>query len=357
MLCRWRLLFQVLGEDEYSSVELSKAGLGERELLHIFRSMLTVRLLDEWLIRLNRIGKLAFHAPNAGHEAVAAVTYALEERDWIFPSHRDLALMVARGMTLDEIISDYIVTVKAPFKGRDFLQFFNKRLRIMQPPIVMATSLPLAVGFAVACRYRKTDEVVAVFFGDGASSKGDFHESANLAGVMKAPIVFFLENNQYAISMPASRQTASETFAVKATAYGFEGLRVDGNDPLAIYLAAREAVEKARRGGGPTLIELYTYRLGAHTTADDPSRYRDPEEVRRWMEKDPLKRFKEYLVKRGILTEEMEREMRRESEEEIRRVIEENEKLPKPPPRKVLFENVFTQPPWFLEEEAEDITG
>ncbi len=353
MLGGWSLL-QVMGEDGSSRLDVSEVGLGEKQLLHIYRSMLTARILDEWLIRLHRVGRVAFHTPNIGHEAVASIAYALEKQDWIFPSHRDLALLIARGMTLDEIIADYLANVKAVFKARDFLQYANKSLRIMQPPIPMGTNIPPAVGFAMGCKYRKANEVVAVFFGDGASSKGDFHEALNFAGVFKAPIVFFLENNQYAISVHVSRQTAADTLAVRSAAYGFRGVRVDGNDAMAVYLAAREAVERAREGEGPALIELYFYRLGAHSTADDPTKYRTGEEVRKWMEKEPLRRFRAYLTKAGMLTREQDEEMRREIEEEIRRVVEENERQPPPPARKVIIEDVYAEPPWFLEE-AEDM--
>ena len=349
-------IFKIMSEDGTSARDASEIGLSHEQLRGIYRAMLTARLLDEWLMRIQRVGKIPFHAPNIGHEAIAAIAYALKEHDWIFPSHRDLALQIARGVTLEELVAHYMVNAKSSFKGRDILTIGNKKLRIFLPPIPISTNIPPAVGFAMACKLRKRDEVAAVFFGDGATSKGDFHEAMNFAGVFKAPIVFFCENNQYAISCPVVKQTASESLAIKATAYGFPGIRVDGNDPLAVYLAAREAVDRARSGEGPTLVELFMYRLGPHSTADDAMRYRTIEEVRMWEEREPVKRFKCFLVKSGIMSEEDDRKMREEIEAAIRRAIEINEEQPPHPPESIM-DDVYAERLWHIEEERENLSS
>ncbi len=189
--------------------------------------------------------------------------------------------------------------------------------------------------------------------GEGATSQGEFHSAMNFAGVYKTPVVFFCENNQYAISLPTRRQTASESIAIKAEAYGFEGVQIDGNDILAVYKATKSAVDKARSGGGPTLIEAITYRMGGHSTSDDATVYRSPEEVELWKKRDPIARFTAYLIKKGVTSEQENKKLVEQIDAEMSAVIKEREKIP-PPAASTLFTDVYAEMPWHLREEAEE---
>ena len=216
--------------------------------------------------------------------------------------------------------------------------------------IPVATQLPHAVGLAYAAQYRDDDVVVLCYFGDGATSEGDFHEALNFAGVWHVPVVFLCQNNQWAISVPLKKQTHSRTIAQKALAYGFPGIQVDGNDVLAVYAATREAVDRARAGDGPTLLECVTYRLAMHTTADDPTKYRSEEEVREWERKDPMTRFGAYLKQKNILVEGLEREV----DEEIAAAIRRFEAMPPPDPLR-MFEHVYAERSAGLAEQREEL--
>src|SRR5690349_3933692 len=264
------------------------------QLKRLYRAMLLARRLDERMVRLQRQGRIGTFAPIKGQEASQLGSIAaLGPTDWMVPSFRETAAMIWRGWPIEKL-----------------LLFFAGHLEGGQPApeqrdlpitIPVATQLPHAVGLAYAAQYRGDDVVVMAYFGDGATSEGDFHEALNFAGVWHVPVVFVCQNNQWAISVPLKKQTNSKTIAQKALAYGLPGIQVDGNDVLAVYAAAREAIERARAGDGPTLIECVTYRLGVHTTADDPTKYRTAEEVAEWERKDPLTRFGAYLQKKNLL--------------------------------------------------------
>ncbi|MCS7110179.1 MAG: thiamine pyrophosphate-dependent dehydrogenase E1 component subunit alpha [Candidatus Caldarchaeum sp.] len=323
-------------------------------LLGMYRDMVMARVLDSWLMKLQRMGKVAIHAPSVGQEAVGVGTaYALEDGDWVFPLYRELPVYVARKIPVREIVNRYLANSEDPLKGSDFAIYGNKAHRIVPAPIAVGLNISLAVGFSLAFKIRRSDAVVLNYFGDGATSKGEFHEALNFAGVFKAPVVFICTNNMYAISTHVSRQTAAETIADKAVAYGIEGVRVDGNDVVACFLAAKKAMEKARRCDGPTLIEAVTYRVGPHTTADDPSRYRDDEEVSGWKAKDPITRMKKLLVARGLWRHEDDEKLWKTCEEQIKAVLEECEKIPPLHPS-VIFENVYGVEPWHLQEQKQD---
>ena len=282
------------------------------ELKRIYRAMLLGRRLDERMVKLQRQGRVGTFAPIKGQEAAQIGSVAtLRPTDWTVPSFRETAAMIWRGWPIERL-----------------LLFFAGYLEGGQPApqqndlpiaIPVATQLPHAVGLAYASQYRGDDAVVMAYFGDGATSEGDFHEAMNFAGVWHVPIVFLCQNNQWAISVPLKKQTHSRTIAQKALAYGFPGLQVDGNDVLAVYAASREAVERARAGEGPTLIECVTYRLGVHTTADDPTKYRSEEEVKAWERKDPLTRFTRYLEKKNLLEENLEAAVDEEIAAAVRR--------------------------------------
>jgi pyruvate dehydrogenase E1 component alpha subunit len=265
-------------------------------LKRLYHAMLLGRRLDERMIRLQRQGRIGTFAPIKGQEAsqVGAVS-TLRPTDWMVPSFRESAAMLWRGWPIEKLLLLFAGHLEGGQPAPD-----QHDLPITIP---VATQLPHAVGLAYAAQYRGDDAVVMAFCGDGATSEGDFHEALNFAGVWHVPVIFVVQNNQWAISVPLKKQTHSKTIAQKALAYGLPGLQVDGNDVLAVHAACRDAVERARAGDGPTLLECVTYRLGMHTTADDPTKYRAAEEVEAWERKDPLTRFGAYLQKKNLLDE------------------------------------------------------
>ena len=266
-------------------------------LLKLYHSMVLGRQFDQRLLSLQRQGRMGTFPPITGQEAAQLGAIALlRPSDWMVPSFRETAAEIWRGRSLESII-----LANNGFNEGSRVDTDKNNLPVAIP---VASQVLHAVGLAWAIKYRQRDEVAMAFFGDGATSQGDFHEGLNFAGVYQTPTIFVCQNNQWAISVPRSKQTRSKTLAQKALAYGMPGIQVDGNDILAVYLAAREAVERARAGDGPTLIECVTYRLLMHTTADDPKRYRSDEEVELWTRRDPLLRFEKYLTDKGLLNAE-----------------------------------------------------
>jgi pyruvate dehydrogenase E1 component alpha subunit len=315
------------------------------ELKRMYRGMLLGRLLDERMVRLQRQGRIGTFAPIKGQEASQIGSVAtLGATDWMVPSFRETAAMLWRGWPIERMLMFFAGHVEggqpAPTQ------------RDLPIAIPVGTQLPHAVGLAYAAQYRGDDVVVMVYFGDGATSEGDFHEALNFAGVWHVPVVFVCQNNQWAISVPVKKQTHSRTLAQKALAYGFPGIQVDGNDVLAVYAATREAVDRARAGDGPTLIECVTYRLAMHTTADDPTKYRSPEEVAEWERKDPLNRFREYLAKRKLLEDGLEQTL----EDEIGAAVKRFEAMPPPDPL-IPFDHVYADPPPHLVAEREALAA
>src|SRR6516225_383970 len=291
--------------------------LSAGDLKSLYRAMLLGRRIDERMVRLQRQGRIGTFAPIKGQEASQmGSVFTLRRQDWMVPSFRETAAMVWRGWPIEKLLRFYAGHIEGGSPAPD-----QHDLPVAIP---VATQLPHAVGLAYAAQYRGDDVVVMVFFGDGATSEGDFHEALNFAGVWHVPVVFVCQNNQWAISVPLKKQTHSRTIAQKALAYGLPGIQVDGNDVLAVYVAAREAVDRARQGNGPTLIECVTYRLGVHTTADDPSKYRSEEEVKAWGQKDPLTRFKAYLEKPNLLEEGLDQRV----DEEIAEAVQSFESMP-----------------------------
>jgi pyruvate dehydrogenase E1 component alpha subunit len=312
-------------------------GLSPEDLQRLYRAMLLGRRLDERMLRLQRQGRIGTFAPIKGQEASQIGTaFTLKPVDWMVPSFRETAAMVWRGWPIEKILLLFAGYLEGGQPAPD-----QHDLPIAIP---VATQLPHAVGLAYAIQYRGDDAVVMAYCGDGATSEGDFHEALNLAGVWHSPIVFVVQNNQWAISVPLKKQTHSRTLAQKALAYGFPGIQVDGNDVLAVYAASREAVERARAGGGPTLIECVTYRLGVHTTADDPTKYRSDEEVKAWERKDPLTRFRAYLEKKNLLETDLEQQV----DAEIARAVEAFESTPPADPL-AMFDHAYADlPPHLL---------
>src|SRR5262244_2927631 len=307
--------------------------LSPAELQRLYRGMLLGRRLDERMLRLQRQGRIGTFAPIKGQEAsqIGSVC-TLEERDWLVPSFRETASMLWRGWPIEKLLAFYAGRLEG---GQP-----EPEQRDLPVTIPVATQLPHAVGIAYGIQYRDEDSVVMVYFGDGATSEGDFHEAANFAGVWHGPVVFLCQNNQWAISVPLKKQTNSRTIAQKAAAYGFPGIQVDGNDVLGVYAACREAVDRARAGDGPTLIECVTYRLSMHTTADDPTKYRAEAEVKEWERKDPLTRFTSYLEKRNLLEKGLEEAI----DAEIAAAVQRFEATPPPDPL-TMFDHAYAELP------------
>ena len=267
--------------------------LHEEDLKKIYSLMQTTRAADIKAIKLQRQGRMGTYAPNHGQEGCQiGAGMAVQKKDWVFPHFRDLGMHLTLGFPLKNFYLYWM--------GHETGNIPPKGLNIFPMAVPVASHIPHAVGAGMAINIKKHNIAVLCCFSDGATSEGDFHEALNFAGVFNTPNVFVCYNNQYAISLPRKNQTASRTLAQKAMAYGFSGLMVDGNDPLAVYVATKEALANARKGKGPTLIEAITYRMGDHTTSDDASKYRSEKEVEEWRKKDPIQRFRIYLKNKGI---------------------------------------------------------
>ncbi len=328
--------------DEDLELELSK-----EDLRKMYRWMVTARVFDERALALQRQGRLGTYAPLSGQEAAqVGSAWALKPEDWMFPSYREHAVQAIRGQRWVDILTYW--------GGNEEGNRIPEGVNNFTISIPIATQVLHAVGVAWAAKLKGDRIASIVYFGDGATSEGDFHEGMNFAGVFQCPVVFFCQNNQYAISVPRTRQTASETLAQKAIAYGFEGVQVDGNDLLAVYQVTKEALEKARSGGGPTMIEAITYRLSHHTTADDWTRYRSKEEVEEWKQKDPIPRFRKYLESRDFWNEKDEERVWEEAKAEVAQAVEEYEKMPERDVEEI-FKYTYAEMPWNLKEQLEEL--
>jgi pyruvate dehydrogenase E1 component alpha subunit len=295
--------------------------LSPKEVQSLYEWMVLSRVFDEKALALQREGRLGTYAPVRGQEATqVGSAYALDPADWVFPAFREMGVGIVRGIPMRMLFQYW----SGDERGSDV----PIHQHYFPTSIPVGTHLPHAVGAAWAARYRKDPVVVAAYFGDGATSKGDFHEAMNMAGVFRLPVVFICQNNQWAISVPVQRQTATPTLAQKAIAYGFEGIQVDGNDIFAVYKSAKEAADRARSGGGPTFIECLTYRMGDHTTADDASRYRTEEMVKPWIGKDPIERLRKYMEKQNLWTSSYGNQVKTEAERRVAEAVREFEEQP-----------------------------
>jgi len=316
----------------------AEAPLGDDEVLAAFRLMLLTRLFDERVVSLQRQGRVGTVSAVTGQEAsVVGSALALRPRhDWVVPQYRELPAMLHMGYTLEHFLLYYM--------GNPVGNQMPEGVNVLPFQISLAAQVPHAVGLAWGLRHQGSDAVVMTYFGDGASSEGDVHEAMNLAGVRRAPVVFLLQNNGWAISTPVALQTAAESFAARAAGYGIAGELVDGNDLFAVHEAARRAVVRARAGEGPTLIESRTYRLGPHNTSDDPTRYVDPNELEARRLLDPLVRVRGWLEGRGMLDVAGEEALRAELAARVNAAVEEAEALPPAHPGQI-FEHVYADPP------------
>jgi pyruvate dehydrogenase E1 component alpha subunit len=328
------------------------------ELRRMLETMLTVRFLDERLLRLQRQGRIGFYLTAFGEEAThVGPAWALRPGDWIYSSYREIGAAFYRGYPLRTFLCQLFGNVEDPVKGRQMPVHHSARAQnfvsISSP---VGTQIPQAVGTAMAARIAGKDDVALTYFGDGATSTGAFHVACNFAAVRKAACIFLCRNNGWAISSPKSVQTVTPTFAQKAIAYGMPGVLVDGNDVLALAAVTAEAVARGRRGEGPTLIEARTYRRGAHSSSDDPSVYRDPGEPREWEPHDPIARFRRYLLHKKVWKEEDDVRFRERIEGEFKHLLAEVEPLP-PPAQATMFEDVFRDQPWHLREQAAELSA
>ncbi len=318
--------------------------LDDDELLAAFRLMVLSRVTSERAVSLQRQGRLGTIATPDGQEgAMVGSVFALDtERDWLVPSYRELPAMLHMGLPLARLLLYY--------RGHPLGNRIPPGVNLMPVQIALATQLPHAVGLGWGLRHQGSDAVVLVHFGEGAASEGDAHEAMNLAGVRKAPVVFLLEDNGWAISTPVAKQSATESFALRAAGYGFPGELVDGNDLFAVYEATRRAVERARAGEGPTLIEARTYRLAPHNTADDSSRYVDPTQLEWARGRDPLPRLRNFLVAKGLLDDDSEQLIRDEVSEAVADAVREMESEAEFAVEQ-LFEHVYATPPPRVEQQ------
>jgi len=316
-------------------------------LNRLYSGMLLGRRFDERLLNLQRQGRIGTFPPISGQEAAQLGAVAtLRDTDWMVPAFRETAAEIWRGRTLESVI----LSNNGYSEGAQT----SEKSHTLPVSIPVGSQMLHAVGIGWSIRYRKKDDVAMTFFGDGATSEGDFHEAANFAGVFQVPVIFICQNNQWAISLPRSKQTRSQTLAQKALAYGFPGIQVDGNDVLAVYAAAAEAVERARKGEGPTLIECVTYRISVHTTADDPKRYRSEEEVENWRQRDPLTRFQKYLVDKGLVNDSKIDALEKEVTEKIQAAVDNAEKQMKQFGDPLdMFDHLYADIPPHLAEQKE----
>ena len=311
-------------------------GLSDAQALRIYEVMRLARAIDERMWLINRQGRAPFVISCQGQEGAQVGTAAALRpgTDWVAPYYRDAGVVLWFGMTARDQMLSFFARREDPNSGGRQMpgHFGNRRLKILTGGSPVATQLLHAAGIALASKQRKEDAVTAAFFGEGAASQGDTHEAMNFAGIHKLAVIFVCENNGYAISVPQSSQMAIQNVADRAPGYGFPGVVVDGNDVLACYEVARQAVERARRGEGPTLIEAKTYRFTAHSSDDDDKRYRPAEEVAIWRQKDPVQRFARYLREAGILTDPVEEEITERVTQQVDEATEYAEQAPDPTP-------------------------
>ena len=321
-----------------------------------YREMKRLRLLDARMILLQRQGRVGFYGACTGQEATPiAAALAIEPGDWVFQALRESVMMLVRGFPLQQYIAQVFGNSGDVNKGRQMPSHMSGRsVNQVSWSSCLGPQLPHAVGAAWAAKLKRDRTVVLGFVGDGATSEPDFHSAMNFAGVFKTPSVLICQNNHWAISVPSAKQTASPTFAIKGRAYGIPGVRVDGNDLLAVYRVVSDAVARARRGEGTTFIEAVTYRIGAHSTSDDPTKYRSQDEVDVWLARDPLARLRRYVVGRGLLDDASDAALEEELNAEIAAAITEVEALG-PPARETLFDDVYAELPWHLVEQRAEL--
>lgn len=332
-----------------------------QQLLSWHRAMITLRCFDEQAMKLQRSGRIGFCVTSFGEEAANVGTAAaLEPDDWAVPSYRQHGVALVRGLSLEKLFANLFGSQDDLCRGRQMPSHYSDREhKFLSYSSVIGTQITHGVGVAMASKYRQEKAATLVYFGDGASSANDFHAALTMAGVYQAPVVFCCVNNQFAISVPVTQQTGAATIADKGAAYGMPGIRVDGNDIEAVYTATRHALQNARDGHGPTLLEVFTYRQGPHTSSDDPTRYRDDACHQEWLARDPITLSREKLIGLGVWDEAQEAALWEEVRQEVQQTSRKAAKVPPPSPDS-FFEDVYADIPpalaaqrqWLLENEA-----
>lgn len=344
-------LFTVIGPDGKAD-PATDPKLATSFVIDLYKSMALTRVIDGQLERLQRQGRIGFHIGSLGEEAcILASAAAMRETDWIMPCYREFGALLYRGLPLQSYVDNMYGNDGDPVKGRQMPDHYTaKHLRFGSVSSPIGTQITQAVGLAWAARKKGNDECVSVYFGEGATSSAEFHTGLNFAGVMNTPVIFLCRNNHWAISVPSDKQTASATFADKGVAYGVPGVRCDGNDALATYATVRAAVERGSAGEGPTLVEMVTYRIGGHSTSDDPRAYRRQDEVESWRQTDPLLRLRKHLENIDAWEAEEQERFVKDCEAQLKDCIAEAEKKAKPD-LETMFDGVFKEKPWHLEEQ------
>jgi pyruvate dehydrogenase E1 component alpha subunit len=339
-----RPLFSAAGE--LTAEAKSRVGLDEAALRDLYRKMVLIRRADQEALNLQRQGELGLWGQYLGQEAIhVGAVAALQAADWIFPSYREFGMAMCRGIDPAEMLTW--------FRGLSHGPWDPRKYHFAPLAVPVATQVLHAVGFAMGSRLKHSDDVVLGTFGDGATSKGDWHEAMNFAGVFKSPVIFLCQNNHWAISVPLARQTAG-SIAERAQGYGFPGIRIDGNDVLGVFAAVRAAADRARRGEGPYLIEAMTYRMGAHTSSDDPTRYRMENELQAWSAKDPIARYRSWLQSQRLLDDAAAAAIDRDAEKMAEEMRTRLRAAAPSPAGDAIFGRVYEKPPDpFLEEREE----
>lgn len=339
--------FQILDQDGKIVDAKHEPKLPKKILLQMYKTAVLGRVADIKALQYQRQGRMLTYAPNMGQEATQiGAAAAMEPQDWHSPMYRDLNMFLYRGVTLESIFLYWY--------GNERGSLRPDGVKVLPVNVIIGSQSNIGAGLAMASRIRKTDEVTVFTIGDGGTSHGEFYEGLNFAGAFNAPLVGIIQNNQYAISTPTSKATKAETFAQKGIAAGVPYALVDGNDMLAMYVATKEAVDRARKGEGPTLIEAYTYRMGPHTTSDDPSIYRSKEEENEWAKKDPIKRFKQYLIDKGHWSEKEEEKLQEEIAKEVNDTFKKVESYGAQVDLKEIFEHTYAEWTPQLKEQYEE---
>ena len=347
------MLFRVLRDDGTADPSIAH-GLSDETALRAYFEMRRLRTLDARMILLQRQGRVGFYGAATGQEAVPIASgLALSPDDWVFPALREQSVMLVRGYPLKDYIGQVFGNAADNLKGRQPPSHqAGKAVHQVSWSPVIGPQIPQAVGAAMAMKAKRAGTIAVGYCGDGATSEPDFHSALNFAGVFSAPCVIVCQNNHWSISVPTAKQTASRSIAIKARAYGLPGVRVDGNDLLAVYKVLSDAFAHARSGKGPVFVEAVTYRMGAHTTSDDPKLYRTDAEVESWAKKDPIDRLRRYLEAKGLMDDAKDKKLEDDASAEIVRVIKEVEELASPPLGS-MFDDVYAAPPWNLREQRD----
>ncbi|WP_298825296.1 pyruvate dehydrogenase (acetyl-transferring) E1 component subunit alpha [uncultured Planococcus sp.] len=333
--------------DEDGKALHTDSSIEKEKLIEMYTGMVKARVFDVRAMKLQRQGRIGTYAPLQGQEAAQiGSAFATGEKDWIYPSYREIGVSLMKGMPMEKL---FLYTM-GHLEG-----LAQKEANVFPVQIIIGAQYLHAVGGAWASQYKGEDSVSVAYIGDGGTSEGDFHEALNFAGVYKLPIVFIVQNNQWAISVPFEKQTASKTIAQKALAYGISGVKVDGNDVVAMYTTMKKAIEKAK-AGKPVLIEAVTFRQGPHTTADDPTKYRLTDEETQWSKKDPLVRMKKHLIQSGIWNEEKDKKLFDEMDSSVTQAFEKAQST-EPSQLKDVFENIYQEKTRQLEEQQLQAEG